>query len=90
MNNANIEINSKINANTERIVRKDPKEDDKIVFEQRPNTVRDSGDDNKLKDNKDKGMRTLAMSVYNPNFLEFNGGEAVSKGPDVWVRKWVD
>jgi len=35
-------------------------------------------------------MRTLAMSVYNPTYLELNGGEAVNKGPEVWVRKWVD
>lgn len=53
--------------------------------------MRDPKEDEK-KENKDKekGMRTLAMSVYNPNFLDFNGGEAVNKGPDVWVRKWVD
>jgi len=38
----------------------------------------------------DKSMRTLAVSVYNPNLLDQNGGDAVNKGPDVWVQKWVD
>lgn len=54
----------------------------------KPNTQRDSSD--KDKDKKDKGMRTLAVSVYNPALMDLNGGEAVDKGPDIWVMKWVD
>lgn len=86
-NNANYDINNKLNANTERVQRPE----DKMMIN-RNNTMRDSKDDkDKDKDKeKDKGMRTLAMSVYNPNFLDYNGGDAVNKGPDVWVRKWVD
>jgi hypothetical protein len=53
-----------------------------------PNTLRESV--NADKDKKDKGMRTLAVSVYNPTLLDLNGGEAVDKGPDIWVMKWVD
>lgn len=65
LNNVNIEIANgvKNNANTERIPRK---ENDKLDFLQnRPNTVRDSKEekDKGGKDSKDKGMRTLAMSV---------------------------
>jgi len=111
LNQANIDT-LKINANTERIMRKDDnnninKNND---FNNRPNTMRqekDLGDNlnlnsnmnnlntNNLKTveptgNSDKGMRTLAVSVYNPNLLDQNGGEAVNKGPDVWVQKWVD
>lgn len=78
MNIANVDINSKLNANTERIQKKDEK------INQIPTTLVVDDKD------KDKGMRTLSMSVYNPNLLDFNGGESVSKGPDVWVRKWVD
>lgn len=77
MNKAKFDINSKMKADTERLMTggtEHLKSENKI--------------DNK--EDKEKGMRTLAMSIYNPNLLDFNGGEAVSKGPDVWVRKWVD
>lgn len=75
LNNAKTEIvNNKINANTER-----------VMNDKKPFTMEDKKD---VKD--EKGIRTLAMSVYNPNMLDMNGGEAVNKGPDVWVRKWVD
>lgn len=88
LNSGALEIDSKVNANTERNLGND----DKMFFNpNRPNTMRESKDDkDKGNKEKDKGMRTLAMSVYNPNMLDSNGGEAVNKGPDVWVRKWVD
>jgi hypothetical protein len=47
-------------------------------------------DKNDKDKSKEKGMRTLAMSVYNPKNIDGRGGEAVEKGPEVWVRKWVD
>lgn len=64
LNNANIDINNKITPQTERIVRKDInlEDDEKLVFDNKPNTVRDIEDKNKDKD-KDRGMRTLAISV---------------------------
>jgi len=37
-----------------------------------------------------KQVKSSAHSVYDPNLKEGKGGPAVEKGPDVWVRKWVD
>jgi polo-like kinase 1 len=86
LNTANTDINNKPRAMTER---------QNIVMDElnlgsanQPNTLRESN--NADKDKKDKGMRTLAVSVYNPALLDLNGGEAVDKGPDIWVMKWVD
>lgn len=84
MNVAHSNIDNKIVPNTERVTRNE----DKLQIN-KPMTERLGKDDDKDK-KEAKGMRTLAMSVQNPNFLDFNGGEAVGKGPDVWVRKWVD
>jgi polo-like kinase 1 len=85
LNTANMEINSKTKAMTER----QPNVMDELNLNNpnQPNTLRESDKD---KDKKDKGMRTLAVSVYNPALMDLNGGEAVDKGPDIWVMKWVD
>ena len=79
-----MDIHNKANAVTER--QPNPVEDIDLGGSKQPNTLRESAD----KDKKDKGMRTLAVSVYNPQLLDLNGGEAVDKGPDIWVMKWVD
>jgi hypothetical protein len=80
-----MEINNKQKAMTER----QPNVMDELNLNNpnQPNTLRESDKD---KDKKDKGMRTLAVSVYNPALMDLNGGEAVDKGPDIWVMKWVD
>jgi len=85
LNTANMEINNKQKAMTER----QPNVMDELNLNNpnQPNTLRESDKD---KDKKDKGMRTLAVSVYNPALMDLNGGEAVDKGPDIWVMKWVD
>lgn len=83
--NAHVEIVHKKTAMTER----QPMMDElNLGGDNKPNTQRESVD--KEKDKKDKGMRTLAVSVQNPNLMDLNGGEAVDKGPDIWVMKWVD
>jgi len=86
LNTANDAINNKQRAMTER----QPNVMDELNLgsANQPNTLRESV--NADKDKKDKGMRTLAVSVYNPTLLDLNGGEAVDKGPDIWVMKWVD
>lgn len=44
-----------------------------------------------LKRNDDKqNVKSTFHSVYDPNVKDGRGGSAVEKGPDVWVRKWVD
>lgn len=79
--NANVDLNKK--AMTER----QPVLDElNLGQEHKPNTLRES----KEQEKKEKGMRTLAVSVYNPALVDLNGGEAVDLGPDIWVMKWVD
>lgn len=82
--NVNVDVNKK--AMTER----QPGMDELNLGHEsgKPNTLRESKDQEKEK--KDKGMRTLAVSVYNPALMDLNGGEAVDLGPDIWVMKWVD
>lgn len=38
----------------------------------------------------DKNIKSTFHSVYNPALKDGKGGSAVEKGPDVWVKKWVD
>jgi len=92
LNNANIDINNKMNAVTERNDMKvDLMKQSVSNFNTvKPQTTRNNDikeDDDKQ---KEKQLRTLAVSVYDPVKLDGNGGDAKDKAPDVWVRKWVD
>lgn len=35
-------------------------------------------------------VKSTASSSYNPNIKEGRGGTACDKGPEVWVKRWVD
>lgn len=35
-------------------------------------------------------VKSTASSSYNPNIKEGRGGIACDKGPEVWVKRWVD
>jgi len=87
-------------ANTERVIVIEDKKEN-LNLDNRPFTVRQDRQDrqdlepvisDQIKEGPkdEKSLRTLAMSVYNPLLLDNNGGDAVDKGPDVWVHKWVD
>jgi len=59
----------------------------------KPQTTRNILNDNNKDDDekqKERQLRTLAVSVYDPLKLDGSGGDAKDKAPDVWVRKWVD
>jgi len=91
LNNANLEINNKLNAVTERNDKIENKIESKTTTNFiKPQTTRNNDnieDDDKQ---KERQLRTLAVSVYDPLKIEGNGGDAKDKAPDVWVRKWVD
>lgn len=50
------------------------------------NTERLPGNDKK----DERNAKSTFHSVYNPLLKDGKGGSAVEKGPDVWVKKWVD
>jgi len=56
-----------------------------------PQTTRNNDNNNEDDEKqKERQLRTLAVSVYDPLKLDGSGGDAKDKAPDVWVRKWVD
>lgn len=91
LNDANFNIEGgRINANTQRNNDLGKINDLKVSNNfMKPQTTRNNTENDDEKQ-KERQLRTLAVSVFDPNKIDGTGGEARDKAPDVWVKKWVD